>query len=556
MEASALHAPAYRGRRPAPGPLLRLRSDEQLVARFRLGHDDAFGAIHDRYRQRLFAYTRQMLAGSRSDAEDALQDVFLRAYRALREDDRPITLRAWLYRVAHNRCVDQLRRPLPDAGELFDVSRTPLRDPLDETERREELRRLVADVRRLPDQQRSALLMRELDGLSYAELAGALDVTVPAVKSLLVRARIGLVEAGEARDAACADIRADLALACRRGVRLSGRSRRHLRDCAGCRGYRHAPARDARGLRARSAGGHGALVTVAKLLGLGGAGSGAAFGGGAAAVGGGAAAGSGARSAAAQRARVRRSAVVRRPARARPRRRRWRRSCAARPWSAAARRRCATRSRPSRRIVEPAARRGARRPSARPRWRSRRPGSRPRSRSGRGHRRRPSPRRRAGVRAPRRRAAAPPAAGSTVRHHRARVPAVTPAEGAISAEAAGSGGALAPAAEVVAPATDTAPTAADGAPAADRVRALRAGHARRRSRRGERGRAAGPRSGAPASREPGEHRRRRRRRRWRRRAHRSAAPTARAAAAPAREPAAARRRRPGHGRGGEGARAG
>src|SRR5258708_2452157 len=84
--------------------------------------------------------------------------------------------------------------------------------PPGETERREGLRQLVADVQRLPEQQRSALLMRELDGLSYAELADALRTSVPAIKSLLVRARIGLVEAGEARDTACADIRAELAL--------------------------------------------------------------------------------------------------------------------------------------------------------------------------------------------------------------------------------------------------------------------------------------------------------------------------------------------------------
>src|SRR3954447_18428497 len=123
MEASALHAPSGLGRITAHGPLLRLRSDDQLVALFRMGYDDAFGAIHDRYRARLFAYTRQMLGGARSDAEDVLQDVFLRAYRALRHDERPVTLRAWLYRVAHNRCVDHLRRPAPAAADIFDVNR-------------------------------------------------------------------------------------------------------------------------------------------------------------------------------------------------------------------------------------------------------------------------------------------------------------------------------------------------------------------------------------------------------------------------------------------------
>jgi RNA polymerase sigma factor (sigma-70 family) len=279
LEASALHAPSGLGRITTHGPLLRLRSDDQLVALFRMGYDDAFRTIHDRYRQRLFAYTRQMLAGSRSDAEDVLQDVFLRAYGALRNDDRPVTLRAWLYRVAHNRCIDQLRRPVPPAAEVYQLTRTPLRDPLDETERREDLRDLVKDVQRLPEQQRSALLMRELDGLSYAELADALRTSVPAIKSLLVRARIGLVEAGEARDTACAEIRDELVQAHGRGVRASARSRRHMRDCTGCRDYRRALRSAEHGFAALSpSGGSGPLATLAKLLGLGGASSGAAAG--------------------------------------------------------------------------------------------------------------------------------------------------------------------------------------------------------------------------------------------------------------------------------------
>ncbi len=278
MEASALHAPSGLGRLTAYGRLLRLRSDDQLVALFRMGYDDAFRAIHDRYRQRLFAYTRQMLGGSRSDAEDVLQDVFLRAYGALRQDDRPVTLRAWLYRVAHNRCIDHLRRPVPPAAEVYELTRTPQHDPPGETERREDLRDLVKDVQRLPDQQRSALLMRELDGLSYTELADALRTTVPAVKSLLVRARMGLMEAGEARGTACAEIRADIELAADRGVRSSARSRRHLRDCSGCRDYRRA----LRGTRGRFAAlGGGPLATLAKVLGIGGASSGAAAGAGA-----------------------------------------------------------------------------------------------------------------------------------------------------------------------------------------------------------------------------------------------------------------------------------
>jgi RNA polymerase sigma factor (sigma-70 family) len=276
MEAGAFRAPAAINRISVTGSLLRLRSDEQLVALFRAGNDAAFSVIHDRYRQRLFAYARQMLGGSRQDAEDALQDVFLRAYGSLRGSDRPVSLRAWLYRVAHNRCIDHLRKPVPPAADLFDTSRKPLHDPITESERREDLRQLIADVRRLPEQQRSALLMREMDGMSYAELGEALGVSLQAVKSLLVRARIGLVEAVEARDTACADIRADLECSFDRGVRASGRSRRHLRDCDGCAEYR-AQLRGVRaGFAALSPGGPGPLAAALKLLGLGSAAGGGA----------------------------------------------------------------------------------------------------------------------------------------------------------------------------------------------------------------------------------------------------------------------------------------
>src|SRR5215211_2975145 len=293
MEASALHAPAGLSRLPLGAPLLRLRSDEQLVALFRAGSDEAFSVLHDRYRQRLFAYVRQMLSGhSRQDAEDVLQDVFVRAFGALRGDSRAVNVRAWLYRVAHNRCIDHLRRPHPPAAEIFEMSRKPLLDPVDEAQRREDLARLIGDLGRLPEQQRSALLMRELDGLSYADLAGALDVTVPAVKSLLVRARVGLVEAQESRDADCGEIRRDLLASYDRGVKASGRARRHMRECDGCREYRGALKGVRRSFAALTPA--GPLALLAKLAGLGGAGAGAgaaatAGGGGGAIIAGGAA---------------------------------------------------------------------------------------------------------------------------------------------------------------------------------------------------------------------------------------------------------------------------
>lgn len=244
------------------------------MALFRAGHDEAFRVIHDRYRQRLFAYTRQMLP-RRADAEDALQDIFVRAYSGLRANRRELALRAWLYRVAHNRCIDELRRPTPPPPEVLQLLRAPEHDPIAEADQRESLRRLIADVRRLPDQQRSALLMRELGGMSYVELAAALGVTVPAVKSLLVRARLALGQAVEARDTACSEIREELIVSHDRGLRPGATARRHMRDCAGCREFRH----QLRGVSRRFAAivpTLGPLGVVANLLGISGAGGGAA----------------------------------------------------------------------------------------------------------------------------------------------------------------------------------------------------------------------------------------------------------------------------------------
>lgn len=284
VEASALPASVGLGRtRIAIGAsLLRIRSDEQLVSFFREGNDDAFRVIHDRYRPRLWAYTRQMLAGSGQDPEDAVQEIFVRAYHGLRANNRELALRAWLYRIAHNRCIDELRRPQTMTVDTLDTLVPNVQDPVARAEQRDALRRLIADVQRLPDQQRSALLMRELSGMTYADVSGALGVTVPAVKSLLVRARVSLAQASEARNTACAKIREDLIVSHDRGVRTSGLARRHMRDCPDCRQFRSEVRGVNRGLAALAPT-LGPLGVVANLLGFGG---GSAAGGGAVASGG------------------------------------------------------------------------------------------------------------------------------------------------------------------------------------------------------------------------------------------------------------------------------
>ena len=181
----------------APLPSL---SDDDLVARFRAGHDDAFTEIHRRFRPALVAFVRRMLAGSGHDAEDIVQDTFIRAYRGLRVTDRPMTLRPWLYMIARNRALDELRTP--QRAECYDdaigLAAVPAADPAQRFADRDEIRRLVAEIGRLPERQRMALVLREFDGRTHAETARALRTTVPATKSLIIRARSNLGAAVQA----------------------------------------------------------------------------------------------------------------------------------------------------------------------------------------------------------------------------------------------------------------------------------------------------------------------------------------------------------------------
>lgn len=171
-------------------PLTSL-SDDDLVARFRSGDDAAFEEIDRRYRRPLIAFARRMLSGTGHDADDIVQDAFVRAYGGLRVTDRPMALRAWLYMIVRNRTLDELRSPqragLHD-GELA-LDAVPSAAAAERAEERADMRRLVAEIARLPERQRIALVLRELEGRSHVETAQRLQTTVPATKSLIVRAR-------------------------------------------------------------------------------------------------------------------------------------------------------------------------------------------------------------------------------------------------------------------------------------------------------------------------------------------------------------------------------
>jgi RNA polymerase sigma factor (sigma-70 family) len=219
-------------------PLLRLQSDERLITLIRSGNESAFEHLFERYRSRLLGFCRHML-GSKEDAEDVLQDVFVASYNAIRADGRDINVRPWLYRIARNRCLNHLRRPTQDGRDTMDdqvhghgISTADL------VHRRADFRHLLKDIQKLPETQRTALLLREMDALSYEQIADAMDTTVPSVKSLLVRARIGLAEAAEARRLSCTDVRLELAEIAEGLKKTTPPIRRHLRDCEHCGEFR------------------------------------------------------------------------------------------------------------------------------------------------------------------------------------------------------------------------------------------------------------------------------------------------------------------------------
>jgi RNA polymerase sigma factor (sigma-70 family) len=323
VEASTLTHAQRRRLFARRSPLLKFQGDESLVALTRDGNQNAFEVLVTRYQSRLLGFCRQML-GSTEDAEDVLQEVFVASYNAMCADDRPIAVRPWLYRIARNRCLNHLRKPTADGQDTMDTH--PHMNgvtTLERVQNREEFRSLLDDVGKLPETQRSALLLREIDAMSYEEIAQAMDTTVPGVKSLLVRARIALAESSQARQLTCDDVRLQLAEAAEGLAKLDGAARRHIKACEPCADFRKQLRKDSKvlsalfpagpllvlkgffvgklsglfggggGGAAAGAGGGGAAGAGAAAAGAGGTAAGGAALGGAAAVGGGAAAGAG-----------------------------------------------------------------------------------------------------------------------------------------------------------------------------------------------------------------------------------------------------------------------
>lgn len=170
------------------GPALRAQPDRRLVDLVRDGYDAAFEEIVRRYRRPLDRFAAGIVGGR---SEDVTQDAFSKALLALRGSEAEIELRPWLYRIVRNTALNDLRDRAPIAEELSE--RLPgARSAAAEVEAREELRDLMERLQALPEPQRAALVMRELEGLSHEEIAAALGVSGGAARQAIYRARAAL----------------------------------------------------------------------------------------------------------------------------------------------------------------------------------------------------------------------------------------------------------------------------------------------------------------------------------------------------------------------------
>jgi len=167
--------------------------DDQLLTQAREGDVDAFEALVRHHSGPVYRVALRML-GDHADAEDVTQDVFLQAWRSLDQFRGDSAFSTWLYRVTTNRCLNRLTRSrrteqLPDA--VLSSTAGPART----VEARSQVEELGRIFLQLTPQQRAVLVLREIEGCSYEQIAEILEIGVPAVKSRLHRARISVLTA-------------------------------------------------------------------------------------------------------------------------------------------------------------------------------------------------------------------------------------------------------------------------------------------------------------------------------------------------------------------------
>ncbi|MGQ9560727.1 MAG: RNA polymerase sigma factor [Candidatus Oleimicrobiaceae bacterium] len=174
--------------------------DVALVEKFRNGDVTAYEELVRRYQDKVMATCVRML-GNREDAEDAAQEVFVKVYDALPRFDPRAKFSTWLYRITINHCLNVLRarrvrrlfplqRTVPEAdGYVPAAERDPAPGPESEIEREERGRALWKAIDSLPENQKVATVLARFGNLSYAEIAEVMETTVPAVESILHRAK-------------------------------------------------------------------------------------------------------------------------------------------------------------------------------------------------------------------------------------------------------------------------------------------------------------------------------------------------------------------------------
>jgi RNA polymerase sigma factor (sigma-70 family) len=215
--------------------LFALLADDRLVDHVRRGSHAAFEELYERHHRGMLAFCQHML-GSRHDAEEAVQQAFTAGYGDMHSGEGPVALKPWLYGIARHRCLAMLRKRRLDAGS-DGAHEGVAPDVTEEVERRADVRDMLVGVSRLPEPQRSALVLFALCGHSQADVAAVLHCDDARVRALVYQARKSLLEDRRARDIPCQEIRERLALG-RGGVLRRRAMRRHIKFCAGCAEFR------------------------------------------------------------------------------------------------------------------------------------------------------------------------------------------------------------------------------------------------------------------------------------------------------------------------------
>ena len=165
--------------------------DGDLITRFKDGDLSAFEELVRKYQDRIYNLCRYMIQDAH-DAQDAAQDVFLKAYENLKAFKPDASLYTWLYRIAVNTCLDYKKKSRPEQAEdesVIDDLASTEPSPEQRYQSKEIGQAIQAALQKLPEQLRAAIVLKEIEELSYEEIAEALDTSSGTVKSRISRAR-------------------------------------------------------------------------------------------------------------------------------------------------------------------------------------------------------------------------------------------------------------------------------------------------------------------------------------------------------------------------------